>query len=251
MKTSCFILLLLIPLSGILAQKKERKKETFAFNLNSKDYTAKFDVLADKEDFRPHQNLTYYWYSTNKVLETKGGYDGKLLHGKYAAFYLNNNLKEKGEFKKGVKNGKWVSWYDNGLINETCEWKNGMKEGHFESFDLIGRPLLEANFRKGRLNGVMKSYTDGKVSHVSRYKNDQERVSRTSKAKKEKVSASSIKTKEKGKGPFFFKWMGRNKKKRENVSGPSGKKEQKSKWHFFRKNKAVPGGNIQSTLKSN
>jgi antitoxin component YwqK of YwqJK toxin-antitoxin module len=207
MRTYIFFLfaLLSVDTQHIFAQKKEKKKETFTFNYSAVNYVAKFDVLSEKENFTPDPDLTYYWYSTNKVLETKGGFDGRLLHGSYAAFYLNNNLKEKGEFKKGVKNDQWTSWYDNGFMQERCMWKSGQRNGTYKSFDEKGNLLLEAHYRKGKLYGSMKSYTNGKLTDEKKYKADKEILPKSKKKKAidERLSPKEgAKIKENGKRTF-------------------------------------------------
>jgi hypothetical protein len=70
-------------------------------------------------------NLHYFWYSANAIHETQGGYSGRLLNGKYSAFYLNKNLKEQGNFKKGLKNGVWRSWNGDGSLIAATNWKRG------------------------------------------------------------------------------------------------------------------------------
>ncbi|HEY2583461.1 MAG TPA: hypothetical protein VGI43_16735 [Mucilaginibacter sp.] len=67
----------------------------------------------------------YYWYSSNKIHFSQGGYSGKLLNGLYTEFYPNKNLKEQGAFKKGLKDGAWKSWNEDGTLNQISKWRNG------------------------------------------------------------------------------------------------------------------------------
>src|SRR5437868_4522997 len=106
--------------SGMFAQNPQRPKKTFTVNISRRDTTIKVDVLAEKSSTKPDENRTYNWFSSNQILETKGGYDGHLLHGSYSSFYGNNNLRQKGKFRKGLKEGKWISWYADGRINEVA-----------------------------------------------------------------------------------------------------------------------------------
>jgi antitoxin component YwqK of YwqJK toxin-antitoxin module len=68
----------------------------------------------------------YYWYSSNKIHFSQGGFSGKLLNGVYYEYYLNKNLKEQGNFKKGLKNGTWKSWNEDGTLSPVSVWKNGV-----------------------------------------------------------------------------------------------------------------------------
>jgi antitoxin component YwqK of YwqJK toxin-antitoxin module len=67
----------------------------------------------------------YYWYSSNKIHFSQGGYSGKLLNGLYSEFYPNKNLKEQGTFKNGLKDGAWKSWNEDGTLNQISKWRKG------------------------------------------------------------------------------------------------------------------------------
>ena len=68
----------------------------------------------------------YYWYSSNGIHSSQGGYSGKLLNGWYNAYYLNKNLKEQGIFKKGLKDGIWKNWKEDGTLSLVTRWKKGL-----------------------------------------------------------------------------------------------------------------------------
>jgi hypothetical protein len=70
--------------------------------------------------------LFYYWYSSNGIHVSQGGYSGKLLNGIYNEFYPNKNLKEQGNFKKGLKDGTWKDWNEDGTLIQVCDWRNGV-----------------------------------------------------------------------------------------------------------------------------
>jgi hypothetical protein len=75
---------------------------------------------------RAQNNLFYYWYGTNIIHTTEGGYSGQLLNGKYNAYYPNKNLQEQGIFKKGLKDGLWKNWDEQGTLTATYKWKSGV-----------------------------------------------------------------------------------------------------------------------------
>src|SRR3989344_7623881 len=126
------LLILLLPISTFAQQKQ---KPTFPVYVNYPDYTVKADVFSNPQKISVNENLTYYWYSSNKIIETKGGYDGKVLNGSYTSFYLSKNLKEKGSFKDGLKTSTWTSWNIDGKINEITTWKKGMKNGVYKKYN--------------------------------------------------------------------------------------------------------------------
>ena len=153
----------------IFAQIKQ--KESYTIYVNYPDYTVKTDVLSKCKKLKTKIELTYFWYSSNKIMETTGGFDGKILNGPYTSFYLTNNLKEKGYFKRGLKNGEWITWYDNGKIKEINEWQNGLKSKLSRKFDKNGDLIVEAKYKSGKLNGYQTTYENGKIIEKRKYKN--------------------------------------------------------------------------------
>lgn len=145
------------------------KINNYVVNINESDENIKAFIRSDKTHIKAKENSTYYWYTSNKIMETKGGFEGKLLYGKYYSFYLDNNLKEKGEFKNGLKKGKWTSWYPNGKIKEICSWKRGMKHGAFKSYNEMEELMTESNFKKGKLHGKSFGYLSGKMVSKRQY----------------------------------------------------------------------------------
>ncbi|AMR33713.1 hypothetical protein A0256_20890 [Mucilaginibacter sp. PAMC 26640] len=123
--------------------------------INEADKTILFDVdpvdnLSDM-DF----GLTYYWYASNQIHTTQGGFSGKLLNGHYTEFYLNKGLKEQGTFKKGLKQGLWKEWAETGQLVQSVTWKKGIKSGEFRSYDTNGKVEQQGTFANNVLNGVL------------------------------------------------------------------------------------------------
>lgn len=172
-----------------------KQKESSTIYLNYPDYTIKTDILSEKKKICTNENLTYYWYASNKVMETKGGYDGKILNGSYTSFYLSSNLKEKGSFKNGLKNGEWITWYENGKISEVITWRKGVKVGRYMNSDNNGNLLTEAYYKSDKLNGYQTNYKNGKITEKKKYKNGIEII----KKQKEATTTDAISEKPKNK----------------------------------------------------
>ena len=161
------------------------KIKTFNIIVNYPDCTVKTQMLKDEKKIDANEDYVYHWYTSNKIMTTKGGYDGKLLHGYYHCFYLNNNLKESGEFKYGIKNGEWRYWFEDGKLKEIINWKEGKKNGKYKLYNQVGDLIAESNFKEDKMNGKFKSYSSGKLVETLKYKNG-ELVVKTTKVKKEK-----------------------------------------------------------------
>lgn len=163
-----YLIVLLLFTNTVFGQMKP--KEMYTIYVNYPDYSIKATVSNNVKKIDAKESLSYYWYTSNKILETKGGYEGKILDGPYTSFYLSSNLKEKGQFKKGLKNGEWITWFEGGKIHEISTWKKGLKCGVFKTFDDKGNLILEYNYADGKLNGYQTEYKDEKVISKKRYK---------------------------------------------------------------------------------
>jgi hypothetical protein len=93
----------------------------------------------------------YFWYSSNRIHSTQGGYSGRLLNGNYKEFYPGKALKEEGYFKEGLKDGIWKSWNEYGNLVEQYTWKKGLLSGKFIRCDEKGYIRQSGKYRNGIL----------------------------------------------------------------------------------------------------
>jgi len=158
------------------------------------DYcTVKTQMLTNTKKLETKSELTYMWYMAQKIMETKGGFDGKLIHGSYRSFYLNDQLKEQGQIKYGLKHKQWKYWYNNGSIRESITWKNGIKTGRYCIYNEEGRLMAQGIFKNDKLNGNFYTFdVSGNVIEKRRYRNGVEIVKQP-KIKKEKVKETKPK----------------------------------------------------------
>lgn len=112
----------------------------------------------------------YYWFSTNQINSTQGGFSGKLLNGSYQEFYANKQLKESGYLNKGLKSGVWKSWNERGKLKEDYTWKYGSRSGVYHKYDSIGNVQETGVYKNNKLHGKQKSYTATGVKELL-YKN--------------------------------------------------------------------------------
>ena len=88
MRISVIIFILIAFFTKGSAQRFVEPENMKSFNVtvNHNDYTVKTQMLKDHKKLNVNPDLTYSWYSSQKIMETKGGFDGKLIHGYYKAF---------------------------------------------------------------------------------------------------------------------------------------------------------------------
>jgi hypothetical protein len=189
-KKTLFVFLVLV-CQLLCAQIKQ--KEYYPVYVNYPDHSVKASIVSQNKKISIDRNLTYYWYSSNKIQETMGGVDGKMLHGLYSSFYLNGNLKEKGNFKSGLKNGQWTTWYENGKIKEIIIWKKGIRSNTTFNYNMDGELLSTTQYRKGKPNGYQLLYKNGVVYEKKKYRKGIEIIP-VVKEKKEKHNKRSENT---------------------------------------------------------
>jgi len=218
--TGGLIAVLLFTNSYVFSQNStDYKKKKFTFHIEKLDTSASFDVFAVNPKIKADENAAYSWYSDGKILETKGGFSGRLLDGRYVSYYGNKNLRDRGIYLKGLKKGKWIKWHSNGKINEIACWKMGAKKGKYTLYNDMGQRMLTAHFKHDKLNGRMTTYEKDKVLLKMKYRNGQEVIPKIPKGKTKPTSTSEKKDR-----PSFFRSIF---KKNEKVKTPPKEKEKK------------------------
>ncbi|MES2807017.1 MAG: hypothetical protein V4619_00220 [Bacteroidota bacterium] len=138
--------------------------------ISADDKIIQAELLPVKSDPDTETDRLYYWYGSNKIHITQGGFSGRLLNGQYIEYYLNKNIKEEGRFVKGLKEGVWKNWTENGVLQQSFTWKKGIKQGEFIAFDNKGAIRQQGKYNVNLLNGTVKTIdTTGKLS-FTRYR---------------------------------------------------------------------------------
>jgi len=136
----------------------------YKIRINENDRSITAEIKPLKSEPSLESDRFYYWYSSNQIKQTQGGYSGTLLNGYYNEFYLNKNLKEQGSFEKGLKGGIWKSWTEYGILTSEISWKNGQKQGRFTIYDDKGNPKQKGNYKDDLLDGKLLIYGQSQVS---------------------------------------------------------------------------------------
>lgn len=124
MKFILFLFFSLIATGALYAQKMPEL--SYNVRISEADKTIRAEINPVHDNSRAKPGLYYYWYGSNSIHSTQGGYAGNLLNGQYSEYYLNKSLKAQGSFKKGLKNGAWKTWNEDGTLAGTVNWSNGV-----------------------------------------------------------------------------------------------------------------------------
>ena len=168
----------------------------FNITVNAEGHTIKTQMLSCNKDIKLNNERVYLWYGSQKIMETKGGYAGKLIHGYYRDFYLNSQLKEQGEIRYGLKNKEWKYWYPDGNLREVICWKNGVKNGTYILYNDYGQIMAKGKFRKDKLHGKFYTYgPTGKIIDTKKYNKGDEMPAKLKPVKSKKTASVSPDTK--------------------------------------------------------
>lgn len=163
--------------------------------LNHNDTIVKARIFTTNPVLKKVFDKTYTWYNREAILQTVGGWSGKLLEGTYEVFYPNKNLQEQGMYESGWKEGLWRNWYPSGKLQQKKTWKKGMLHGAFEVYAMDGSIVEKGCYKKGKLQGVVTKIVDGKETQ-ERYRKG---VLLVKKAKKKKTVPKKKKSPKKDK----------------------------------------------------
>ncbi len=143
---------------------------TNRIRISADDRIIQAELLPLNSDPQAETDQLYYWYSSNKIHTTQGGYSGRLLNGHYIEYFLNKNIKEEGVFKKGLKDGVWKVWDESGTLQQSITWKGGVKQGNFVTFDKKGAIKQQGKYSKNLLMGTVTTFDTAGKATAAKYK---------------------------------------------------------------------------------
>lgn len=155
------------------SQKKFEVKESREIFISKIDSSVRFSVLQVNKDIKLDNRKEYYWFSQNQINKNKGGYYGKLLHGKYVLLNDEKQMICQGNFRYGLKIGQWKYWHNNGSILKIENCHSGLLDGPVKSFHDNGAVSSVEHYDDGAKDGVCLYYSEyGDLIRKSRYRDN-------------------------------------------------------------------------------
>jgi MORN repeat variant len=143
-----------------LAQRPSQETNARPYRTDSTDVYLHLYEVNEKVKVKDCTSCLFHWFKNGKIQTTRGGYDGRLLHGNFSELYLNGALKQQGEFKKGLKDGEWRQWHDNGELLVLSKYKSGKLFGDYSEFDRAGKLIRSMTYKNGLPHGRAFTYSD-------------------------------------------------------------------------------------------
>lgn len=172
-------------------------RQTYTFSDTSSDtLTERVHVLIEPFDQKPDLDRVYHYFHNGQVRTTQGAFEGRILHGTFSAFDLQNELREKGNFRYGLKHGPWLTWHPDGTLQSDYRYKHGWRQGPFTEFDPTGRLIKKGHYKHDKLNRKIYFYSlPGEAAFVVRYKKGEIIPQKTKKVKEPKAPKADKKSK--------------------------------------------------------
>ncbi len=183
--------------------------------INRDTLTIEAGVTNSFKELRTRHTKDYHWYKAGKIMITKGGADGRALHGSYTSFYRDKNLSEKGQFRKGVKVGQWTRWWEGGMIRQVCRYRGGRLNGKCFNYDGSGTLESKMKYKSGQRSGWSTFYTSDSTITKVKYRKGVEVKSETpadKQARKDEKAAAKAQKKS-----FKEWWKGIRNREPENL----------------------------------
>jgi antitoxin component YwqK of YwqJK toxin-antitoxin module/tetratricopeptide (TPR) repeat protein len=147
------------------AGKRNGKGESFYPN-------GKTDMVYEYTDDKATGVFTGYY--SNGQIYNKSPYKNDLLDGTYEEYYANGKLKTKGTYINNKSDGVWNYYYISGRLEKSGSFKAGNAVGEWTFYDTHGNISEKRNLNaEGVYHGDNTFYSDGKISSIQTYKNDQ------------------------------------------------------------------------------
>lgn len=235
MKTIVAIILLLLahPAGSALCAKSN--PSATSIYINSPDSSVHAYITAQTTNLTAKCGYVYYWYASNQLCYTDGGYSGRLLHGIYSSYYPNHFLLAQGNFKLGLKDGCWKRWFSNGMVHEIVHYNRGKLDGSYEVYASSGELLMRMYYRNGVRAGKTKIFSQGKTDSVIRYKKGVPVVPKKDR-KKDKLNKQDTVSPDSSKTPVRIRPL---KKRDVDTRKSDSVNVRKQRFRFFRRDSAA------------
>jgi antitoxin component YwqK of YwqJK toxin-antitoxin module len=116
-------------------------------------------------------NGTMVTFHGNRKPASKTRISGGLMNGKYEELTMRGKQLVEGSYAADRKHGTWREWNDSGVLQSEIHWRRGKLDGALKKY-VDGKIALEAVYKDGKAEGPYTEYRDGKPSLVGQFMAD-------------------------------------------------------------------------------
>lgn len=115
---------------------------------------------------KPDGEFIYYDRNQNEL----GRFEIKNGTGTMLTFWPNKKVASRQHLAQGVADGVSQELTNRGKVVVEGRYRNEVKHGAWKEMTPEGVPTLEQTWKRGKLDGTVKKYIDGKIAMVATYK---------------------------------------------------------------------------------
>jgi uncharacterized protein len=129
-------------------------------------YENKIVFTGSYADGKPDGEFIYYDHNLNEL----GRFDIKRGNGTMLTYWGNRKVALRQHLSGGVPDGLYQELTNRGKVVVDAHYRNDAKHGVWKELTPEGVPTLEQTWKRGKLDGALKKYVDGKVSTEATYR---------------------------------------------------------------------------------
>lgn len=114
---------------------------------------------------------TMLTFHLNKKVSSRTRYVQGQMSGKYEELSLRGKTLVEGNYVADKKHGWWREWTEAGVPVSEEQWKRGKLDGAFRKYT-DGKLAVEATYKDGKAEGAYTEYRDGKPALVGQFTAD-------------------------------------------------------------------------------
>ncbi|GEQ86695.1 hypothetical protein ULMS_22030 [Patiriisocius marinistellae] len=144
--------------------------------VNVKYFTIKGKLVSEGQmkDKNRIGEWLYYHEKSNKVMTRENYVSGK-LDGVKTTYYGNDVVAETVTYKQGLMEGTNNHYSYDAILLKALNYSNDKLHGTAVYYDVRGDKLLEGQYKKGRKDGVWKTFKDGKLEKEETFPKPQDK----------------------------------------------------------------------------
>ncbi len=135
--------------NGVLLEKYDRKKDSFAKHGAYFSYYASGQVLEERNYTNDVLNGESRVYFENGKLDYVENHINGVYEGLYQKYFPTGQLSNEGQYVNNEMTGLWYRWYEDGQLREEVTFSANNENGPFKEYHPNGQLDTEGNYING------------------------------------------------------------------------------------------------------
>ena len=143
----------------------------------AKEYNEEGQLLAEGLFKKEKRDSIWTFYTGDKILLQREGYQNGIKHGESILYYENGKVAERKTYVNDQLQGPWTQAYDDGTPKAKGNYKNDLLDGEVLYYGLTGKLAAKGMMVNGLKEGVWYFFDlDGKLERKATYHQGREKL---------------------------------------------------------------------------